>query len=101
MMSGSNEQQSECHSKEDQDLCQVEEVVERPHQREKKSDGKIKMKKTEFGDGCPLKGRALELVSAVQEPNVESLLAHPHGNRGVESGTIRQPSSRHDRGGLD
>jgi len=101
MVSGSNDQCSQHHGKEDQDLHQFKEVVERWHRREKKSSRKRKTRKTEVGEGCPGEGRAPDVNSAVQEPNVEWLLAEPEGSWVVESSTIRQPSSGHDRGGLN
>ena len=71
MVSRSNEQRSQLHSKEDQDLRQIQEVVERRHQRKEKSGRKGEMMKAEFGRGCRGEGRAPEVDSAVQEPNVE------------------------------
>jgi len=99
MVSGSNEQRSQHHSKEAQDMRQIEEVVERRHQRPKRSSSKRKTKKTEFGGGHPGEGRAPEVDLAVPEPNVEWLLAEPQGSRGVESSTMHQPSRGHDCGG--
>ena len=66
MVSGSNEHHSQPHSKEDQDLHQIEAVVEHRHQREKKSGQKGQMKTTEFSGSHPGRGRAPEVNLAVQ-----------------------------------
>jgi len=71
MVSRSNEQHSQLHSKEDQDLRQIKEVVERRHQRKEKSGRKGEKEKAEFGGGFQGEGRAPEVDSAVQEANVE------------------------------
>jgi len=71
MVSRGNEQRSQLHSKEDQDLCQIKEVVEHRHQRKEKGGRKGEKKKAEFGGGHQGEGRAPEVDSAVQEPNVE------------------------------
>jgi hypothetical protein len=70
MVSGSNEQLSQCHSKEDQDLRQIKEVVERRHQREKKMSRK-REKETEPGGGRQGESKAPEVDSAIQGQNVE------------------------------
>ena len=69
-MSGCNEQRSRRHGKVNQDLCQIEAVVERHHQREKKDGWEREEEKTELGGGCQGEGRAPEVDSAVQEKNV-------------------------------
>jgi len=65
MVSGSNEQCSQCHGKEDQDLPQIEQVVERRHQREKQSRRKTKMMIMDVGVGHQGKGRAPDVDLAV------------------------------------
>jgi len=59
------------------------------------------MKKPELAGGRPGEGGASEVDSAVQEANVEWLLAERQTIRGVESSTICQPSSGDDCGGLN
>jgi len=77
MVSGSNVQRSGRHSKENQHSCEVKVVVECRHQR-KKNDGRERHgKKTELGAGCLGEGRAPEIDPAIQEKNVERLLAEP------------------------
>jgi hypothetical protein len=70
MVSGSNEQRPQRHSKEDQNLRQIKEVVERRHQRKKKS-GRKRKKETELGGGRQGESKAPEVDSAIQEQNVE------------------------------
>jgi len=71
MVSGSNEQSSQRHSKEDQNVNQITAVVvERRHQREMTSVRNRKTKKTEFIGGPQGEGRAPEVDSAVEEQNV-------------------------------
>jgi hypothetical protein len=48
MVSGSNGQRSRHHGKEDQDLRQIEEVMERRHHREKEGGRMGKEEETEF-----------------------------------------------------
>jgi len=57
MVSGSNEQCSRCHGKENQDLCQIKEVVECRHQREKK-DGRERAKE----EAAQAKAELLKLI---------------------------------------
>jgi len=91
MVSGSNEQRSRRPGEENQDLCQVKEVVERRHQRKKK-DGREKEKETsELRGGCLGESRAAEFDPAVQEKDVGRLPAQPQGSRGEESSAIREP----------
>ena len=52
------EQRSQRHSKENQDLCQMKEVVERRHHKKKKDFGKREKEKMELGRGCLGEGRA-------------------------------------------
>ena len=70
MVSGSNEQRFRHHGEENQDLCQVKEVVERRHQKMKKDGREREKEKTELGGGCPGEGRAAEVDPAVQEKDV-------------------------------
>jgi len=79
MVSGSNEQRSRRHSKENQDSCQIKEMVERRHQRKKKDGKEREKEKTALGEGCPGEGRAPEVDPAVQERNVERLLENLRG----------------------
>jgi hypothetical protein len=66
-VSGSNEQRSRRHGKENQDLSQDKEVVERRHQR-KKEDGQEREKvKMALRGGCPGTGRAPALDPADEE----------------------------------
>jgi len=51
-------------------LCQIEEVVERRLQREKKDGWEREEEKTELGGGCQGEGRAPGVNSAVHEKNV-------------------------------
>jgi len=75
--SGSNEEHSRCHGKENQDLWQVKEEVERQHQRQKKDIRERGKEEMEHGGGCPGEGRAPEVILAVTEQNVGRLLADP------------------------
>jgi hypothetical protein len=77
MVSPSNEQRSRCHGKENQDLCQINEVVERRHRTMKNNGRERENEKTELGGGCPCKGRASEVVPAIQKRNVECLPERP------------------------
>jgi len=77
MVTGSNEQRSRRHCKENQDLCQVKEVVECRHQRKKKDCWEREKEKTALGGDCPGEGRASEVELAVQEKNVGRLRAEP------------------------
>ena len=70
-MSRCNDQCSRCHGKENQDLCQIEEVVERRHQGKKKDGWEREEEITELGGGCLRIGRAPEVDLAVPEMNVE------------------------------
>jgi len=47
----------------------------------------------EFGGGRLRESRDPEVDLAVPQPNIERITAEPQGSRGVESGTIYQPSS--------
>ena len=65
MVSRRNEQCSRRHGKENQDLCQVKEVVECRHQRKMK-DGWVREKeKTALRGGCLGAGRVSEVDPAV------------------------------------
>jgi len=70
MVSGRNEQRSQRHSKEDQDLRQIKEVVECRHRREKKCGRKREME-TQLGEGRQGESKALEVDSAIQGQTVE------------------------------
>jgi len=71
MVSGSNKQLSQCHSKDDQDLSQTKEVVKRRHQSKEKGGRYEEQKKGEFGGGGQGEGRAPEVDLPVQDQNVE------------------------------
>jgi len=101
MVSGSNGQSSRHHGKHDQVLHQIKEVVERQHQGKKEVGWKGKKEETKLGRGCQSEGRTPEVNLTVQEENVERVLAKPGEGRGIESSTIREPSGRHDRRGLN
>jgi hypothetical protein len=101
MVSGSNKQRSQRQCKEDQDLCQIEEVVEHRPQR-KKYDGREREKETmELGGLSPWERAAEKIEQAVHETTAELLHQTPYGSQGVESATIREPSGRHNCGGLN
>jgi len=100
MVSGSNEQRSQCHRKDDQDLRQIQEVVEGRHQTMKKSSLK-REKETELGGGRQVETQPLSVDSVVQGDHVELLLAEAHGSRGLESRTIRQLSGSNHHAALD
>jgi len=70
MVSASNPQRSQRHSKGDQDLCQIQEVVECRHQRKKKS-GPKREKAMELGGGRQGESKAPEVDSAIEGKNVE------------------------------
>ena len=67
MVSGSNEQRSQHHGKDDQDLCKVTEAVEHRNQKKKKVGREREKKKMELGGRCPGKGRAPAFDPAAQE----------------------------------
>jgi hypothetical protein len=77
MVSASNEQRSRRYAKENENLCQVKELVERQHQRKKKVGSGREKVKTELGGGYPGEGRAPAVDLAVQAHNVERLLTKP------------------------
>jgi len=70
MVSESNEQHSQHHGIDDQDLPMIGGLVERQHRREKIRRRRRNTQKMAFGGGRPGDGRAPEVDSAVQEPNV-------------------------------
>ena len=67
MVSRSNEQHSQLHSNEDQDLRQIQEVVERQHQRKEKRCRKGDKNMAEFERDGQCEGRAPHVDSAVLE----------------------------------
>jgi len=101
MVSGSNEQHSPLHGNENQDFCQITEVVQRQHQIKKTEGREREKEKTELGGDCLGECRAASVDQAVKERNVEPLLDKPYGSGGVESGRIRKSSGGHDRGCLN
>jgi hypothetical protein len=86
--------------KEDQDLCQIEEVVGRRHQGKKEGGLKGKTEETELGRGRQGQGRTPNVNLTVQVENLQLVLAKPEGGRGKESSTIPDPSGRHDLAGF-
>jgi len=70
-VSGSNEPHSQRHSKEDQDLRQIKEVVECQHQTNENSGRKRDTKKAQFGGGRQGEHRTPAVNSVVQDPNEE------------------------------
>jgi len=98
MVTGSNGQLSRRHGKEDQDLSQIEEVVERRHLGEKEGGQKGKEEKTELRRCRQGEGRTPEVNLTVQEKNVERVLAKPEGGRGMPSSAPRELLGRHERG---
>jgi len=94
-VSGSNEQHPRRHSKDNQELCQIRETMQRRHQREKKDGSEGEKEKTALGGGCPGDGRASEVNLAVQDRNVKRLLEKPEGSLVMESGMICETSGGH------
>jgi len=72
MVSGNTTQGSGCHSKENQDLRKVEEVVERGH-RGNKEDTQARKEKTwtTLGGSGPSGSSAAAINSEIHKPNVE------------------------------
>ena len=101
MVSGSNEQRSQCYSKEDQHPHQIKEVVKPQHRREEKTGWKRQTQKTEFGGGRKSEGRAPEVDSEDEEQNAKWLLVEPLGRRRVDSSKIHWRLGGLDRGGIN
>jgi hypothetical protein len=98
---GSTGQSSRRHGKENQNLCQIAEVVEHRCQGKKEGGRKGKQEQAAFGRGRQGEARSAQVDSTVQEENVYRVLAKPKRGQGMWSSTIHKPSGWHDRGGLD
>jgi hypothetical protein len=100
MVSETNEQRSQRHGKENEDLCPFKVVVECRDQRKKKDRRQRDKEKMPLRGSCWGEGRPSEVDPVVLENNVGQLLAESSGSKGVKSRAIGGPSCRHDRCGL-
>jgi hypothetical protein len=78
-VSGSNAQCSRCHSEEEQDLRQIEDVVQCRYRADKELGQKGKQQETELGQGSQGEARTAKVHFRMPEENVERVLAKPEG----------------------
>jgi len=95
MVSGSNLQRSQHHSKENDALHQIKEVVERQDHGKKKEARKRDKEETELGRSPQGKGKAAGENSTFQVYDMEQVLGTLTGGQGMGTSLICEPPSRY------